>query len=39
MANTLVRTPAGEVAVEDLKIGDLVQTNDGLSVPLRWIGR
>jgi hypothetical protein len=39
MANTLVRTPAGETAVEDLKIGDLVLTYDGQSVPVRWIGR
>ena len=39
MARTRIRTPAGEVAVEDLKIGDLVQTHDGRSVPVRWIGR
>jgi hypothetical protein len=39
MPNTLVRTPTGEVAVEDLTIGDLVQTHDGRSVPVRWIGR
>ena len=39
MANTRVRTPVGEVAVEDLKIGDLVLTHDGRSVPVRWIGR
>lgn len=39
MLNTHVRTPVGEVAVEDLKIGDLVQTHDGRSVPVRWIGR
>jgi hypothetical protein len=39
MANTRVRTPVGEVAVEHLKIGDLVQTHDGRSVPVRWIGR
>lgn len=39
MPNTLVRTPNGEVAVEDLTIGDLVQTHDGRSIPVRWIGR
>ena len=39
MPSTNVRTPAGEVAVKDLKIGDLVQTYDGRSVPVRWIGR
>ena len=39
MPNTYIRTPSGEVVVEDLKIGDLVQTNDGRHVPIRWIGR
>ena len=39
MADTLIRTPAGEVAVQDLKIGDLVQTFDARVVPICWIGR
>ncbi len=39
MPHTRIRTPAGEVAVQDLKIGDLVRTADGRSVPVRWIGR
>jgi hypothetical protein len=39
MAQTRIRTPVEEVAVEGLKIGDLVQTNDGRSVPVHWIGR
>lgn len=39
MASARIRIPVGEVAVEDLKIGDLVQTCDGRSVPVRWIGR
>ena len=39
MANTHILTPSREVVVEDLQIGDLVQTYDGRSVPVRWIGR
>jgi hypothetical protein len=38
MAGTLVRTPGGEVAVESLKRGDLVLTQDGRSVPVDWLG-
>lgn len=36
---TLVRTPAGEVAVETLKHGDLVLTHDGREIPVAWLGR
>lgn len=32
-------TPRGSVPVENLNIGDLVQTLDGRSVPIRWIGQ
>jgi hypothetical protein len=32
-------TPTGEVAVETLKIGDLLTTENGESRPIRWIGR
>jgi hypothetical protein len=39
MNGTLVRTPAGEVRVEELKAGDLLATHDGRAVPVRWIGR
>jgi hypothetical protein len=40
MAGTLVRTPDGEVAVETLKRGDLVLTNnDGVAKPVSWLGR
>ncbi len=35
---TLITTERGEVAVEDLKIGDLVSTLDGDAQPVRWIG-
>lgn len=35
---TLIRTPEGEVAVEDLTIGALVETLNG-PMPVKWIGR
>nr|WP_194300047.1 Hint domain-containing protein [Acetobacter musti] len=35
---TLIRTSSGDVAVEDLQIGDHVVTASGLSRPIRWIG-
>jgi Hint domain len=37
-AGTLIRTPAGEVAVETLKAGDLVLTASGQTRPVKWIG-
>lgn len=38
-AGTLIVTPQGTVAVETLAIGDMVVTQDGRSVPVKWIGR
>jgi hypothetical protein len=38
MAGTMVRTPGGEVAVEELERGDIVLTADGRSVPVTWLG-
>ena len=35
MAGTLIRTPAGEKAVELLRNGDIVVTADGRSVPVK----
>jgi fibronectin-binding autotransporter adhesin len=36
---TMIRTPEGEVAVEDLHRGDLVLTSDGRAVAVSWLGR
>jgi hypothetical protein len=39
LRGTTIRTTDGEVAVEDLAIGDLVLNKDGEARPVRWIGR
>ena len=39
MAGTRILTPDGEIAIEDLREGNLVKATDGRSVPVRWIGR
>ena len=38
-AGTAIRTPKGEVQIEDLQIGDLVCTKDHGPQPIRWIGQ
>ncbi len=37
-AGTLIRTARGEVEVQDLRVGDLIQTKDRGLRPLQWIG-
>lgn len=39
LVGTLISTPAGEIAIERLKIGNLVYTMSGDAVPIVWIGR
>lgn len=39
LAGTLIATPGGETAIEDLRIGDAVVTADGRTRPVRWVGR
>ncbi len=39
LGQTRIATPDGMKPVEGLKIGDLVLTDDGAAVPVRWIGR
>lgn len=36
---TRIRTPEGEVPIEDLKVGQLVLTASGETQPVQWIGR
>ena len=39
LRGTLIATERGEVAVEDLAIGDRVKTHDGSFKPVTWVGK
>lgn len=39
LTGTLISTNQGDVAVENLKVGDWVQTSDGTLERIKWIGR
>ena len=39
LRGTAIMTPGGEVSIEDLRIGDLVETMRGEALPVKWIGR
>lgn len=39
LPGTLIATPGGLIAVEDLSAGDLVLTADGRATPVKWMGR
>ena len=39
VAGTLIRTPKGDVSVEDLRPGDMVETRDEGAQAVRWVGR
>ena len=39
LGETLIATPYGEKRVDELAVGDLVLTDKGDAVPVRWVGR
>lgn len=39
LTDTRIATPDGDVAVQDLKVGDLIRTEAGRDVAVKWVGR
>ena len=39
LTDTRIATPEGEVAVQDLKIGDMIRTESGREIAVKWVGR
>jgi hypothetical protein len=39
LCGTLIMTPAGEISIESLQIGDFVKTVHGKAMAIKWIGR
>ncbi len=39
LRGTMIATPAGEVAVEDLRVGDMVLTRDNGAQKIRWLAK
>jgi Hint domain len=39
LSETRIATPHGEIAIDELRIGDLVMTVSGKPKPVKWIGR
>ena len=39
LAGTKIASSNGQVSVEDLRIGDRLVTKEGVSIPVKWIGR
>lgn len=39
LRGTRIRTPNGDVAIEALAVGDMVETFDGKQRPIKWIGK
>ena len=39
LEGTLIETPSGEVAIQELRVGDLITATDGRNIPVKWVGR